>query len=429
MFKKLGRLLIAVSLTCLALVPLLSRPAAATSSPTGTLFAVTQSQELVKIDPTSGILTPVTGLFPNCSGNCPLDAQTYELTSDPTNHRLYAVRTSSFSFNWPPVFTQELLTIDSQTGAILANPLFTTNPPGDLAFDTSTHTLFGFTGTEIVKVDPGTATLTHFATVGAGFGAFIYQMALSSSAHKIFLSQEDISLPAPTNPTQVFTIDTTTGAVSPGVALDVPVRWVVVDGDNLFGLTDLFSLNVVAINTTTGVTSYLAGTGYSTGGAYIPTGPTVDPTTHTIYVDVVASNFNFQDHMLSINDQTGGQPSSDAGLFQSLTSIAFEAPPQITPESIKADVRAALASGAIDNAGLANSLLAKLNAAADARATAPASGARLNRCTTAASIYRAFINEVNALGGGASSGARGHISATTASQLISEAQFLIANCP
>jgi hypothetical protein len=429
MLKKLGRLLVLVSLTCLALVPLLSRPAAATSGPTGTLFAVTQGQELVKVDPTSGLLTPVTGLFPNCSGNCPLDAQTYELTSDPANHRLYAVRTSSFSFNWPPVFTQELLTIDSQTGAILANPLFTTNAPGELAFDTATHTLFGFTGTEIVKVDPGTATLTHFATVGTGFGAFVYQMTVSTSAHKIFLSQEDISLPFPTNPTQIFTIDTMSGSVSPGVALDVPVRWVVADGSNLFGITDLFSLNLVAINTTTGVTSYVAGTGYAPGSAYLPTGPTVDPTTHTIYVDVVASNFFSQDRMLSINDQAGGQPSSDAALFQSLTSIAFEAPPQITPESIKADVAAALARGGIDNAGVASSLLAKLNAAAGARATTTASGARVNGCATAAGIYQAFINEVNAQSGAASSGARGHVSAATASQLVSEAQFLIANCP
>src|SRR5690348_15183572 len=193
MFKKFGRLLSLVVLAPLALLPLLIQPAAATSGSTGTLFAITQSQNLVTIAPTSGILTQLGSLFPNCSGNCPLDSQSFELTSDPTNHRLYAVRTNSFSFNWPPVVTQELLTIDSQSGQVLSNPQFTSNAPADLAFDTSTHTLFGFTGTEIVKVDPGTAKVTNFAPVGSGLGAFIYQMALSSSAHKIYLSQEDMS--------------------------------------------------------------------------------------------------------------------------------------------------------------------------------------------------------------------------------------------
>ncbi|HKB18022.1 MAG TPA: hypothetical protein VKF28_03230 [Candidatus Dormibacteraeota bacterium] len=431
MLKKSARFLGLVSLASLALVPLLSRPAAATSAQTGTLFAITQSQNLVKIDPATGFSTQQTSLFPNCSGNCPLDSQSFELTSDPTTHRLFAVRTNSFSFNFPPVFTQELLTIDSQTAQILSNPQFTINAPGALAFDTSTHTLFGFTGTEIVKVDPATATLRHFASVGAGFGAFVYQMALSSSTHTIYLSQEDLFLPQPPNPTTVFSIDTISGAVSAGVSLDTPIRWIVADGANLFGITDNFALSLVAINTTTGATTFVAGTGYF--NAFIPSGPAVDPTTHTVYVDVVAFGF---DHVLSINDHAGGQP-KDVTSFQSLTSIAFEAPPQVTPQSIIDDVRAALASGAIDNAGVATSLLAKLNTAADARAgtaastarLSAASGARPNGCATSANIYQAFIDEVNAQSGAASSSTRGHITPAAASQLVSEAQFLIANCP
>ena len=310
---------------------------------------------------------------------------------------------------------------------ILSHPQFSRNAPLELAFDTSTKTLFGFTGFGIVKVDPATAALTTFATVGRGFGAFVYQLALSSSSHKICLSQEDMSLPSPTNPTQIFTIDTTTGAVSGGLVLDTSVRWIVADGGNLFGITD-HALNLVAINATTGATTFVANFGLIIN-SFIPSGPTVDPATHTVYVDISIFNQVFQDHVFSVNDQTGIETSSVI-FGQFLTSMTFEAPPQITPESIKADVRTALASGAIDNAGVATSLLAKLNAAADARASSAASSSRLTGCATAANIYQAFINEVIAQSGGtASSTTRTHIAAATASQLISEAQFLIAHCP
>jgi hypothetical protein len=77
-------------------------------------------------------------------------------------------------------------------------------------------------------------------------------------------------------------------------------------------------------------------------------------------------------------------------------------------------VNSAAASGAIDNAGVATALIAQLDAAAAARAN--------GQCTTAANIYSAFINAVTAQSGT-------HISAATAAQLVSEAQFLIANCP
>jgi hypothetical protein len=45
-----------------------------------------------------------------------------------------------------------------------------------------------------------------------------------------------------------------------------------------------------------------------------------------------------------------------------------------------------------------------------------------HQCGTAASLYKAFISAVKAQSGK-------HIAAATASQLVSEAQFLIANCP
>ena len=86
----------------------------------------------------------------------------------------------------------------------------------------------------------------------------------------------------------------------------------------------------------------------------------------------------------------------------------------VTPDSIKQDVTQFLQSGAITNSGNANSLLAKLNAAAAARAR--------GNCSTAANLYQAFIQEVQALSGK-------KINPTAAQIMILDAQYLIAHCP
>ena len=93
--------------------------------------------------------------------------------------------------------------------------------------------------------------------------------------------------------------------------------------------------------------------------------------------------------------------------------LAFE-PAGITPDTIKSDVRSALASGAITNSGLATSLLAELNAASDARSR--------GQCAVSARTYQAFINDVSAQSGKL-------IASSKASLLVSEAQFQIDNCP
>jgi beta-glucosidase/6-phospho-beta-glucosidase/beta-galactosidase len=84
-----------------------------------------------------------------------------------------------------------------------------------------------------------------------------------------------------------------------------------------------------------------------------------------------------------------------------------------TPQSVKEDVNQFLASGAIKKAGLARSLLAKLNAAAAARARGD--------CATAANIYRAFIRQLDAQSG------KG-VDATAAAVMIADAQYLIEHC-
>jgi hypothetical protein len=86
----------------------------------------------------------------------------------------------------------------------------------------------------------------------------------------------------------------------------------------------------------------------------------------------------------------------------------------VTPESIKDDVNEFLAMGAIRNRGLANSLLAKLNAAAVARAR--------GNCDSADNRYEAFVNELQAQSGNG-------VDPAAAAIMIADAQYLIAHCP
>lgn len=83
----------------------------------------------------------------------------------------------------------------------------------------------------------------------------------------------------------------------------------------------------------------------------------------------------------------------------------------VTPQSIMADVHEFLSSGDIKNAGLANALLAKLQAAARAESR--------GNCMAASNIYRAFISQVQAQTG------KG-ISPPAAGILIADARYLIA---
>ena len=86
----------------------------------------------------------------------------------------------------------------------------------------------------------------------------------------------------------------------------------------------------------------------------------------------------------------------------------------VTPESIKQDVNLFLAAGLIKNAGLANSLLATLSAAEQARA--------MGNCSTSANNYQAFIQQLQA------QSAKG-VDASAATIMIGDAQYLVAHCP
>jgi hypothetical protein len=86
----------------------------------------------------------------------------------------------------------------------------------------------------------------------------------------------------------------------------------------------------------------------------------------------------------------------------------------VTASSIIDDVNYFLSTGAISSKNEANSLLKKLQAAAAYRAKGD--------CKDASATYAAFINEVRAQTGKT-------ISATAATIMIGDAQYLVSNCP
>jgi hypothetical protein len=115
---------------------------------------------------------------------------------------------------------------------------------------------------------------------------------------------------------------------------------------------------------------------------------------------------------LTLGDHTFLVTASDNAGNNASRSVTFAV--VVTPASIKDDVSQFLALGMIKNGGQANSLNAKLNAAADARARGD--------CRAAANNYAAFINELQAQSG------KG-VDANAAKIMIADAQYLIAHCP
>ena len=412
--KPVWRRLGFVFASSIALAPLLMQPGPAlAASPTGTLFGLDiRRPAVVSINPGTGALSPIADL--SLPAGQPAPGFSDSMASDPANHRLFLIRVVYDFSTFPPNITDQLITVDTRTGALTVSPGLA-HPVTSMAFDVSSGILLGFTGdccpNQIVSIDPATGVLSHVADLAGDTFSFI---AVSPTTHSVYVNSESFAAPPPNPPVNtMLTVNTLTGAVTSSPPLNRGVNSLVFDTSlgALFGVT-FFPPHFVRVNPTTGEEALLGSYDF---GFFLEPGTAIDSATHTV--------FNVQDdfsapflgpiaHIASINDQTGaGELGGSTGT--NLAAIAFE-PVLITPESIKTDVRNALASGAIDNQGVANSLLVKLDAAGKARAG--------GNCAAAARHYNSFINELEAQSGK-------HVAKPTADQLISEAKFLIANCP
>jgi len=402
MFKKLvGRGLSLAAAAALAALPLAEHAMPAQADTTGTLFAITGVNQnfLSRVEPSTGVVSQIEALAgPN------QNLQAVNLTGDPATHRLFAIRTDGLN--------NEVLTIDSTSGSILADK--PVNAQVDqIAFDSSTGTLWllGFSG--ISRLDPTTGVPTVVVSLG-NICCGALSVAVVPGAHTIYVNNFDPGLPASD---QILTVDTSAHTVTSSPLVSGGARIISYDTGNggLFGLTDCCPRQLVKIDPTSATNTPVIA--YNNDPNMILTfAMAVDPSTDTVFADL-ETNLVFpavEDQIVSISDNSPSFILSQAAT-DTVWSMYFETPaPTITPDSIKADVQAAFASGAITKAGTENTLLADLNAASAALAR--------GQCKTAANDYRQFISDVNAQAGKS-------IAPATASQLMGEAQFLITSCP
>jgi hypothetical protein len=406
MFKKLMRqvLLLAAAIG-MAVLPF-GQPVTASAATTGTLFALSQAT-VYKVDPASAALTLFAAL-PLRPNSSPFESFG-GLVSDPVGHRLFTNR-FAYSADFSTAF-YNLITVDSQSAAVTVGPDMASGITG-MVYDPSSGSLFGQTNMccpfQFVRIDPLTGVQTHVADIP---GVQPLGMVDVPSRHSVYFATESFVIGQFQPVITLVAIDTSSGAISQTpLATGIVAMLYDSASDTLFGKTFCCPAGLVKVDPGTGVETVVAP---SLG---LGPGLTLDSATHTVYM--TADQFDvtgFTQLIQSINDQTGAS-SFSTGSISSATyvgALAFEGV-AITPESIKTDVRNAATSGAISNGGVATSLLAELTQAQAARSR--------GQCGVAANLYRAFINEVTAQSGKA-------IALATATQLISEAQFLIAHCP
>lgn len=115
---------------------------------------------------------------------------------------------------------------------------------------------------------------------------------------------------------------------------------------------------------------------------------------------------------LALGPHTFVVEAADALGHEASATVTFQV--VATPASLRDAIRRMFDMGDIEKAGIARSLLAKIDAAEAARLSGD--------CATAASVLQAFANEVNAQ-------TPQHINAVAAGILLADAAYLSAHCP
>jgi hypothetical protein len=267
---------------------------------------------------------------------------------------------------------------------------------------------------EFVQVDPATGALTTLSNVGDENFGFTSSPAVDPATHSFYIVRFPNASASPAMIPDVVTINTQTGALaeSPPLATGIFALGFDSASSTLAGITVCCPNEFVQVDPATGALTTLSNVGDENFGFSSSTA--VDPATHSFYI--VRLSTDFQPHVVTINTQTGALAESPP-LVKGIFALGFDpsVAPTPTPDSLKSAINGFLADGAIRNAGLAQSLLAKVKAAAGATAA--------GSCDAAANIYRAFIKEVRAQSGVG-------VAEAAAAFLISQAEFLATvPCP
>ncbi len=402
MLKKLLR---GSAVALVASFPLLAQAVPAAAAGGGTLFGITGFNQSVlsTIDPASGVVTDIRDM----AG--PEQGQLVSITGDPIAHRIYADRQATIFI--PPstiLVHQQILTINSDTGAFTASGMVNT-PSGLVAFDPGTNSLYLLGLFGLFRVDPATGDTTAVARF-----ADASSMAVVPGANTIYVGQTFFAFDTGQFSYDVITVNTLTGATSTSPVNPGRLGFLMYDSSaGLLMTSD--NMNLYGVDPTSGVENVISNYNTNPQALFFFAGA-VDSSTNTVYLQLnVFDFFNPIDQIATINDQNGGFTTSTGNLTTNqLESTYFQPQVTVTPDSIAADVRASLASGAITKEGIASSLLSELDAAKAARDR--------GQCKTASNIYQQFVDDVSAQSGKS-------ITVATASRLTSEAEFLQGNCP
>ncbi len=408
MLKKSSRRVFGLVTAALIASVAAAQPVPAAAPTNGTVYAVAGPSSLaVKLDLSTGARTTVSDL----SSLSP-SLQIAGLVADQGSPQLYGVAWWCACGKGGGGPVEQIVTIDSQTSAYQLTPVLSRPIGFGMALDPSTHNLYSVAvclecqplSLSIVLIDPHTGAETTVAPIPSQVYISFATVALAPASHTLY-----ITFAAGPETGQLMSVDTTTGSFSLGPTMSRPLESLAYDARSgtLFGITSSTPQQLDRVDPATGQETVV--TTFSATKA--ATSLAIDPATNTAFVSESDLANPASAVIASISDQTGAGTLSPP-INGPLSSLAFQ-PAPITPESIQTDVRSALATGAIDNAGVASSLLAKLSAAADARSH--------GQCSTAANVYASFIGDLSAQSGK-------HVAAATAAQLTSEAQFLIATC-
>lgn len=403
-------LAIAMSLFLLTLGP---TPVAAASA--GGLYSISGSQHLIRIDPVSGAETSIADLS---VAGLPIGFESLlgGIAADQTNQLLFVDRTI-VEFDVFPQITVEsrFLTISPSSGAVTVGPNIAQQLE-NYAFDPTSGNIVGITECctrEIVRVDLGTGAETNLAPVT---GDQFSTETIDPASHTLYVASSSFATFPPA--TQILSVNLQTNVVSSSPVLTTGLVGLVFDTSSktLIGASFILccplNWSLFRVNPSTGAEVTITDI---PNAQIIGSSVTVDPSSHTVYVvnsvlDATQGQFTY---IVAIDEQAGTSIQGQAVPELFLGTLAFLST-AVTVDTVEAQIQNALASGAIDNSGVASSLLAELQAAASATAA--------GQCSAAANLYSAFINDVSAQSGK-------HVAAATASQLISEAQVLMTNCP